>query len=154
MWRRRRVQAAEVGLHDLLQCEESEKFNEIFEDISINAEMANAMRRDFNRARILSELWRHDARLERSTFRSLKELQRRKDLRPDQPDPVGPAIPEPEQQKQQEQTQITKTTPESNTSNGRPIQAAPLTATATAATECAHKHFLSKSPIAFGRDLS
>lgn len=162
IWRRRRVQAAEVGLQDLQRCEQSAQLLDSFEHISTNAEMANAMRADYTNARMLSDLWRHDARLERSITRSLKEIQRRKDLRPNEPDSPGPTIgstsPESENQKEQEQSQTPATDTESTTSDDQPIQSSVLRATAATSnqtpTECTHKHFLSKSPIAFGRELS
>ena len=137
IWRRRRLQAAEVGLQDLLRCEQAERIEANFDNISKNAEMANAMRSDFSNARVLSDLWRHDARLERSISRSLKELQRLKDLRPDQPGTTGP---QPEQQNSQEQSQTPATETESSTSDDQPIRACVLRATSTVAghnsTEC------------------
>ncbi len=132
IWRRRRVQAAEIGLHDLLRCEQSAGLRKRFTDVNASAEMANAMRADFTASRMLSDLWRHDARLERSITRSLKELQRHKDNRPIEPEQSGPKTGPITNQKQQEQSQTTSTTPESTTSNDQPIQAATLRATATA----------------------
>lgn len=169
IWRRRRVQAAEVGLHDLQRCEQAERIAESFNQITTNEEMANAMRADFANTHMFSELWRHDARLERSISRSLKELQRLKNLRPNEPgNPVPPPAPastpntqQTENQKEEEeeeQSQNTPTATESTASHDQPIQAADLPAAATTSnqpqTECTHKHFLSKSPIAFGGDLS
>ena len=169
IWRRRRVQATEIGLQDLLRCEQAERIEANFDNISVNAEMANAIRSDYTHARVLSDLWRHDARLERAIARSIKELQRLKSLRPNEPDAPGsqagpqteptPTTPEPEQnQKQQEQSQTPTTSLESIRSNDQPIQPAVLRATTAAAnqtqTECTHKHFLSKSPIAFDEGLS
>ena len=136
IWRRRRVQAAEVGLQDLVRCEQAKRMEENFDRITNNAEMANAMRSDFNNARMLSELWRHDARLERSISRSLKELQRLKSLRPnepDQPDQPGATGPQPEQQNSQEQSQTPATETESTTSDDQPVPASVLRATSTAA---------------------
>ncbi|HMF79147.1 MAG TPA: hypothetical protein VK604_26040, partial [Bryobacteraceae bacterium] len=75
--------------------------------------------------------------LERSISRSLKELQRLKDLRPDTP---GPASPHSEQQNSQEQSQTPVTETESTTSDDQPITACVLKATSTAAghnsTDC------------------
>ena len=133
IWRRRRVQAAEVGLQDLLRCEQAKRMEENFDRITNNAEMANAMRSDFNNARMLSELWRHDARLERSIARSLKELQRLKSLRSNEPDQPGTTGPQPEQPNSQEQSQTPATETESTTSDDQPVPASALRATSTAA---------------------
>jgi hypothetical protein len=66
IWRRRRLQAIEVGLIDLQTCEQSADLRETFAVVTENAETANAVRDDFRSARTLSDLWRHDARLDRS----------------------------------------------------------------------------------------
>ena len=139
IWRRRRVQASEVGLQDLLRCEQAERIEANFENISTNAEMANAMRSDFTHGRMLSDLWRHDARLERSISRSLKELQRLKSLRPNEPNQPGP---QPEKQISQEQSQTPTTETESTTSDDQPLPVSVLRATTTSAghnsTQCVH----------------
>jgi hypothetical protein len=71
LWRRRRLQATEVGFHDYRICELSPILHKRYDVVTPNAEMAHAVRDDYTGPRMLSDLWRHDARLERSIFRSL-----------------------------------------------------------------------------------
>ena len=165
IWRMRRVQAAEVGLHDLTRREQDDRLRKTFARIGESAEMANAMRTDFANVRMFSELWRHDARLDRSISRSLKELNRLKALRPIEPENPGPppasldspSTHQADNQKLPKQSQTPATNSESMTSNDQPIQVEVLRATTASSiqppTECDHKQFLLKSAIAFGGNL-
>lgn len=151
IWRMRRVEAAEVGLHDLTRREQDDRLRKKFARIGTNEEMANAMRTDFAYVRMFSELWRHDARLDRSISRSLKELNRLKALRPNEPEnpgpppasPHSPATHQGDNQKLKEQSQTPTTGSESMTSTDQKIQAPLLRSTATSSlqphTECDHK---------------
>jgi hypothetical protein len=103
---------------------------------------------------MLSDLWRHDARLERSIFRSLKELQRLKAQRPKRPDTTGPMEQESPNQTQtipppsiEPITYETEPTPKSQRKHEPDPSFPPI-------IECLHKRLLSPKHIAFGGGLS
>lgn len=158
IWRRRRLHATEVGFYDHRICELTEAVQKRYDVITPNAEMAHAVRDDYAGPRMLSDLWRHDTRLERSFHRSLKELQRLQAERPNRPDTSGG----PHEQKSQEQSQMETTTAEHTTSEPEPTPKSVRKSTESATenpyrrpeVKCSHKHLLSGISIAFGGQLS